>query len=38
MIPFVQMADDLVVGLRRRAEQEADVHASCLRELHPRIH
>ncbi|CAK9005403.1 unnamed protein product, partial [Durusdinium trenchii] len=29
----LQMADDLVVGLRRRAEQEADVHASCLREL-----
>ena len=29
----LQVADDLVVGLRRKAAQEAEAHAACLREL-----
>lgn len=28
-----KVAEDLVVALRRRAEQESEAHAACLREL-----
>ena len=29
----LRVADDLVVGLRRKAAQEAEAHAACVREL-----
>lgn len=36
IFPFAmarKVAEDLVVALRRRAEQESEAHAACLREL-----